>query len=348
MICDYQTFFELPPFGLRQEEKDRLFSNIMTALTEHHRKWCDPYRRFTDIAGIKAPLPVRLFKKYDLLSVPREEIVQVITSSGTTGQAVSRIFLDRETSLRQRKALAHILSDFTGKERLPMLVIDSSDVMKNREMLSARGAGILGFAIMGKGLTYALDENMELNMPVIEAFLKMHCHERILLFGMTYIVWLHFCQALRQRNIKLDMEGIMIHGGGWKNLNDQNISQEQFKAAVFEMTGIKKVFDYYGMAEQTGSIFMECEYGHLHASVFSDVKILDPKSMKSVEHGRGLIESDSLIPTSYPGHRLLNEDEGELLGIDGCPCGRLGKYFKVYGRIQGAELRGCSNSYERR
>ena len=35
------------------------------------------------------------------------------------------------------------------------------------------------------------------------------------------------------------------------------------------------------------------------------------------------------MPTSYPGHSLLTEDEGVLLGEDDCTCSRLGKYFKI-------------------
>ena len=348
MIWDFDSIFKLPPFGLKQKEKDELFEGVLAALTEHHRKHCEPYRRITDMAGPEAPLPVRLFKRHELLSVPREEIVQITTSSGTTGQAVSRIFLDRDTSIRQRRSLARIVSDFTGNERMPMLIIDSPAVTKERGLLSARGAGILGFAMLGRDLTYALDENMELDMPAIEAFLEKHREEKILLFGMTYIVWLHFCQALRQKRVKLDIEGILIHGGGWKKLSDEDISREQFKASLYETAGIESVSDYYGMIEQTGSIFMECEYGRLHASIFSDVSIVDPRRMRETAGGRGLVQTDSLIPSSYPGHRILNEDEGELIGIDDCPCGRMGKTFKVYGRVQGAEIRGCSNSYERR
>ena len=54
-----------------------------------------------------------------------------------------------------------------------------------------------------------------------------------------------------------------------------------------------------------------------------------------------------MLPTSYPGHVLLTEDEGEILGEDDCPCGRKGKYFKIYGRIKNAEVRGCSDTYEK-
>ena len=53
----------------------------------------------------------------------------------------------------------------------------------------------------------------------------------------------------------------------------------------------------------------------------------------------------SVLPHSYPGHSLISEDKGVLLGIDDCPCGRKGKYFQVLGRIKQAEIRGCSDTY---
>ena len=62
---------------------------------------------------------------------------------------------------------------------------------------------------------------------------------------------------------------------------------------------------------------------------------------------KGIVELVSVLPTSYPGHVLFTEDEGEILGEDDCPCGRKGKYFKIYGRIKNAEVRGCSDTYEK-
>ena len=113
--------------------------------------------------------------------------------------------------------------------------------------------------------------------------------------------------------------------------------------------GNVRVYNYYGMAEQLGSVFVECEHGHMHCSNYSDVIIRRSSDFSVAGQGeRGLIELLSVLPTSYPGHVLLTEDEGEVLGVDDCPCGRLGKYFKIHGRIRSAELRGCSDTYERR
>jgi phenylacetate-coenzyme A ligase PaaK-like adenylate-forming protein len=112
------------------------------------------------------------------------------------------------------------------------------------------------------------------------------------------------------------------------------------------VTGINRVHNYYGMVEQTGSIFMECDHGHMHASAWADVIVRDSINFKPLPPGQpGLIQLLSVIPRSYPGHSLLTEDEGVLLGHDGCLCGRKGTYFKVLGRIQNAEVRGCSDTY---
>jgi hypothetical protein len=348
-MIDYEKILAIQPYSLNKLEKEELYRESLYELTIHHREHCNEYLRITNLVGMDVGLPVRLFKEYDLYSIPKDQIIKTMTSSGTTGQAVSKIYLDRETSGRQSKVLSKIVSDFTGKTRMPLLIIDSSAVLKNRAMFSARGAGILGFSMLGRDLTYALDENMELDMPALETFLGKYSGERVVLFGFTFIIWQYFCEVLKRSGIRINLDGVLIHGGGWKKLADQNISNEVFKRVVAESTGIKNVYNYYGMVEQTGSIFMECEYGHLHCSIFSDVNIINPNDFsKNGINERGLIQCDSLLPTSYPGHRLLTEDEGEILGEDDCPCGRLGKYFKVYGRVKGAEIRGCSDTYERR
>ena len=101
------------------------------------------------------------------------------------------------------------------------------------------------------------------------------------------------------------------------------------------------------MVEQTGSIYMECEYGHFHTSVFSDIIIRRAHDFSPADVGEeGIIQVLSILPKSYPGHSLLTEDKGILLGEDDCPCGRSGKYLKVTGRLEHAEIRGCSDTYD--
>lgn len=350
-------FFSVAPFSLAKKDKHELLTRRLKELTAIHYQKCPEYKRILDAVKVKPELiesyldipflPVSLFKELDLLSADKSEIVKTMTSSGTTGQAVSKIYLDKETSANQQKTLVKIVSDFTGSSRMPMIIADSPSVLSDRNMFSARGAGILGFSIFGADRIYALDNDMKLNHAEITKFLEKHSGKKILLFGFTFMIWQHFYKELIDSNTKIDLSnGILIHGGGWKKLIAEAVSHEEFKKQLREYCGLCRVHDYYGMVEQTGSIYMECERGHLHASVFSDIVIRSSKDFGVCAAGeKGIIQVVSVLPASYPGHSLLTEDEGILLGEDDCPCGRLGKYFKVTGRLANAEIRGCSDTY---
>ena len=97
------------------------------------------------------------------------------------------------------------------------------------------------------------------------------------------------------------------------------------------------------MIEQTGSVYLECEEGYYHCSIFSDIIIRDSNLKPSKINQKGLIQTLSLLPLSYPGHNILTEDIGTIHGVDNCKCGRKGKYFSVFGRVPDADLRGCSD-----
>lgn len=354
---DGETYFTLPPYSLNKEQKQAALSERLCTLTRLHYQACPPYRRIVDAMQFDTArsssyedlpfLPVRLFKEYELLSVDRADVVKTMTSSGTSGQQVSKIFLDKETAARQTRVLSKIVASHIGPKRLPMLILDSPAVLKDPAMFSARGAGIIGFSLFSYDRIYALDENMNIDRDAIAAFIEKHRGEDILLFGFTFIIWQHFYQELRETGFRPDLStGTVLHGGGWKKLLDQAVSPVDFKRSLHDVCGIQRVHDYYGMVEQTGSIYMECECGHLHASIFSDVIIRRARDFAVTDIGEpGIIQVVTSLPTSYPGHSLLTEDEGVLLGEDDCSCGRLGKYFRITGRLQNAEIRGCSDTY---
>ncbi len=344
-------------FGLDVKEKNYFLLDALNSLTKYHVENCKEYKSLTqklktinfsanEIKEIPY-IPVRLFKHLELLSVPKKNIIKTMVSSGTTGNEVSKIFLDKDTSYLQRKILSKIVSDFIGSKRLPMLIIDIKSLLSKNDKFSARAAGVLGFSIFGNDIEYALDDDMNINLIRIQKFLNKHKGKRILIFGFTFIIWKHFIDKLKKLNVKLDIpNGILVHGGGWKNLNLESINNEDYKKEILKTIGISKVHNYYGMVEQTGSIYMECDYNYLHTSSFSDIVIRDFKKFEKCSNGEsGLIQLLSVIPKSYPGHSLLTEDIGVIYGTDDCKCGRKGKYFKVFGRIADSESRGCSDTY---
>lgn len=355
-----EDLFQIAPYSLNKAEKDVALKDILNDLTRRHYAACPEYARILDALKFDTAqnhacadlpfLPVRLFKQFELRSVPKEEITKTLTSSGTSGQAVSKIFLNADNVRSQTKTLNEIISSFIGKQRLPLLLLDTEMIKKDRSMYSARGAGIIGFSIFGRNSTYALDAEMNIDVDKVAAFFEEHKNEPILMFGYTYMIWQFIVRALEEKNISFNAENaVLFHIGGWKKLKDQAVDALEFNRRIQGRLGNVKVYNYYGMAEQLGSVFVECEHGHMHCSNYSDVIIRRSKDFSEAEIGeKGLMELLSVLPVSYPGHVLLTEDEGEILGADDCPCGRKGKYFKIHGRIKSAELRGCSDTFERR
>ena len=227
-MIDLQALPELAPYGMAREEKRAFLARELGELTRFHGERCPEYGRLLAAMGAQPGqtddfeslpfLPVRLFKEFSLKSVPEEALARTMTSSGTTGQQVSRIYLDRETSALQSKVLSRIMGDFLGKQRLPMVILDSSAVVRNRAMFSARGAGILGFSMFGRDKIYALDEKMQLDTECLKAFLEKHEGEDIFLFGFTFMIWLYFVRELRRTGYRPDLSrGVLVHGGGWKS-----------------------------------------------------------------------------------------------------------------------------------
>ncbi|MCG7538273.1 acyl-protein synthetase [Pseudoalteromonas sp. CO348] len=348
-----------PPYAWPKQQKQSVLISKLAELDQLHLSQCPPFAKLKQsMPSIDLnshpfspffPLPVRLFKSQELKSVPQESVIKTMMSSGTSGQSVSKIYLDKRTSALQVKILSKLVTHLIGKQRLPMLVIDCPSTVKNRTKFSARTAGILGFSMYGRDITYALNDDMTINFDALNAFIDKYQGQKKFIFGFTYIVWLHFVEALEQLSKKIDLsESILLHGGGWKKIEANKVTKSHFKSRLANVTAIQSVHNYYGMIEQTGSIFMECKQGHFHCSSWSEVIIRDFKTLQPVKDGNlGLIQLISALPHSYPGHSILSEDIGVKLGEDDCQCGWKGTYFDVLGRVKQAEVRGCSDTYSK-
>lgn len=351
-----EQLFERPQFSIGWEEKSRLLTAELTAMVAHHRRHSQQYARICDAIGVGERfqnlaaipyLPVSLFKTHELRSVGPDEVFKVLTSSGTTGQAVSRVVLDELTSQLQSLALARIMRQVLGGRRLSMIVVDSKNVIKDRKMFSARGAGLLGMLPFGRDHFYALDDDMRLDVDGLRRFLDTRRTEQVLVFGFTFMVWKHFVRALADAGATIDLSGgILVHSGGWKRLVDESVSNHDFRELTTAVTALDRIHNFYGMVEQLGSVFMEGDDGYLYPPNFAEVIIRDPQTWSVVPHGTpGVIEVLSVLPRSYPGHALLTEDLGVVHGIGDGPTGWNGSKLEVLGRLPRSELRGCSDTF---
>lgn len=322
----------------------------------YYKKIVDNIFGFDSIKKIKKGIinmpyiPVDLFKNYDLFSVKEVEIFKTLKSSGTTSNKPSKIFLDRDNANAQSISLSKIFTDFTSLNRPGMLVADSQNLIQDKRAFSARAAGVIGFSYLCKKPKFILDSEMNILISNIEKTLEDNKIENILLFGFTYIIWLHLLSKKLPSDIRkeLNKKAVLLHGGGWKKLFSLNISKEEFKQKINECLGIDKCINYYGMVEQTGSIFMECEEGFLHTNPLCQVISRNKKTLKESKKDEiGIAQVISCLPTSYPGNSIITDDLILVKGIDNCRCGRKGIYFDILGRLNSSEPRGCSDTYSK-
>ncbi|MVX65046.1 acyl-protein synthetase [Clostridium chromiireducens] len=351
-------------FKLLQKDKESKLLDILKLQIDENRKnenLNSMYKKLgVDVNTIKSLeeipfIPVNMFKYFDLRTCSEENVVRILNSSSTTGNNPSKIYIDKETSIRQSIGLISTLTSFLGSYRRPMLVIDSKDVNKKNETLTARGAAIRGVSSFGKSLTYVMDlvdGNLVLNVERLKEFEEKYKDADILVYGFTYIIWTRFVKSLKEKGIKLNMGKIkLLHSGGWKKLNDQKVEKEEYNKSVAEVFGTEpeNIIDFYGMVEQLGVVFLDCECGYKHVPDFGEIIIRDFSTLKEVEKGQcGFIEVLSGLTSSYPGQAILTEDIGEFIGIDDCKCGRKGKYFKFKNRVEKSETRGCGDTFAER
>lgn len=300
-------------------------------------------------------IPVNMFKDFRLSLCQKEQVVRILNSSATTTGKPSKIYLDRTTSTRQSQALISTLRNFLGTKRKPMLVIDSWEVNNKKETLNARGAAIRGVGNFASKIIYVMNkegDNLKINLDRLKEFENSYKDKEILVYGFTYIIWFKFVKVLEEEGITLALPKMkLLHSGGWKKLTSQKVEKEEFIIRTAKVFGTdpKNIIDFYGMVEQVGVVFMDCECGYKHVPDFAEVIIRDFNTLNEVEVGKcGLIEVMSILGSSYPSQAILTEDIGELVGVDNCKCGRKGKYFKFKSRVEKSETRGCGDTFAER
>jgi phenylacetate-coenzyme A ligase PaaK-like adenylate-forming protein len=352
-----------PQYAMRQAEKDAVLTAILRELCPEIARHCPPYDRFLQRLGRSPadwqtlsdvpPLPVSMFKQFLLTAVPPEKIVRELHSSSTTGGQPSRIVIDKTTAFRQARALASILKEHLGGHRRPYLVLDAEESAGAGDTLTARGAAIRGVGNFASETVYGMnkqpDGDLAADWPRIQDFFQRHGQVPVLLFGFTFMVWTRFVEEAERRAVKFQASNAqLLHSGGWKKLAAQAVTKEEFSRRTSNVLGCDPggILDFYGMVEQVGTVFVDCEAGNKHAPAFADVLIRRPYTLQPAEIGQtGIIELISVLPTSYPGQALITEDQGVLAGVDDCPCGRLGGYFRFTKRIEQAEARGCGDTF---
>jgi hypothetical protein len=357
-----ETLLAEPVHGAGRGDKEPKLLAAVREVAGHHYQHCAPYRTLCDKRGFDPAglerleelpyLPTSFFKRTLLRSVPEDQVFREITSSATTSGQPSRMALDRETSRRQSKCFNRVLLERIGSQRYNFIVLDEPSTVGRSQVVSARASTIRSLLFCARKVDTCVeleDGALSLNQEKLDRLLEeaQEGGDPLMLFGFTFILYAHVVRPLLEAGRSYRLPGAKIlHIGGWKKLESQKVTPEKLVEDCRRVFGVHPgdVVDLYGFTEQAGLLYPTCPEGRRHVPVWGQVIARDPVSLEPLEPGReGLLQFITPIQTSYPGHSVLTEDVGLVLGEDDCPCGRPGRTFKVVGRAPQSEVRGCGD-----
>jgi hypothetical protein len=344
------------------------FVAAMREAFAHHVAQSPVYRRYAEDACFKAEdirtladverMPwifVQSFKEATLLSIPRDEVVVTLTSSGTQGTKTEQ-HLDAISQRRIEVAAYEVYRGLgiapDGAEpcnylmfmydpaEAPSLGTSWTNALFTRMVPSAETVYLLR-----KGGNGEFTFDLELAIETYERFARSGRPLRIL--GFPAFIYRTLLEAETRRSPSISASGAgaswILTGGGWKNHLGQTIGKRDFARFAASAVGIPdaNVRDVFGMSEH-GVGYADCEAGNLHVPVYAHAVARDPRTLRVLPPGQvGLLHLYSPILRNAPSLSLLTTDAA-FLDDSPCSCGRAGKRLTPVGRMGLKHYEGCA------
>lgn len=314
------------------------FERIALEIFRFQASACEPYRRYIDLLGIDPLtvtetkdipyLPVEFFKSHRIYGAPMDQEPEIVfTSSGTTGSETSRHYV-RSTILYEQsftKGFEHCYGparEWSIFALLPSYMERTgSSLVYMVERLQAQNKARGGF--------YLYDHD-KLTADLMKAAEK---GEKILLIGVAFAL-LDYADYLSARNVRLSLpeNAVVMETGGMKGRR-REVSRETMHEMLCKAFGVGAVHSEYGMTELLSQAYSTGE-GLFRCPSWMRVSMRDLQDpLRSVPTGEAggvnVIDLANLYSCSF----IAVQDRGIVYG-DGS--------FRVLGRIEGAQLRGCN------
>lgn len=289
---------------------------------------------------------VHLFKEHEFCSVPKEELVLVLTSSGTGGQK-SRQFLN-QISLENVKKLAlniHVALGMADDREYnylcftydPKIANDLGTAFTDELLTNFTGKREVYYAIQWDEERRDFILNEEGVVRTLERFAASGVPTRIL--GFPALLF----EVIEKYQIKLNLaeNSWLQTGGGWKGKADKEIPKKEFREFIHERLGIRpeNQRDLFGMVEH-GIPYVDCEKGNLHIPNYARVFVRSPYDLSLRPKGeKGLLHFLCSYNFSYPAPSLLTTDYGR---IGECDCRLGGDILILEGRAGVSKHKGCA------
>ncbi len=306
-------------------------------------------RHESDLARIPL-INVTAMKHHLLTSLPQDQAVLKLTSSGTSGQK-TQIWFD-QGSLDRVQTMMDVLWGqgglVTDQPTNYVIFIYHPDEAKDlgiaftakNEMRFATAKE--AFFTVRKNAAGDWEFRLQQTIETLRRFAEQVTPVRLL--GIPSFLFDLVTEVRRLGTpIQLPPGSKVIIGGGWKAKEDKKVTKAQFQVQVSEALGIPvdEMFDLYGMAEHSAP-YLSCKKHRHHVPVFNRILIRDPETMQVARPGQiGLIELITPYNAMMPNLALLSTDLG-YLHPDPCGCGWQSPTFEILGRGGISKHKGCA------
>lgn len=292
------------------------------------------------------------FKKYEVLSVPREDIVFYATSSGTGGQK-SQMFFDKDTQdfgnamieneFRQFGFLSDELTNYLLFTYEPAHISkDLGTAQTDMGLLSYAPVNETFFALRYNGQGHDFD--VYGTIRALEEYEKQGLPVRIFGFPSFLYFTVRQMKETGHRPLKLNVKSMTMLGGGWKGFADQQISKVELYNLVEEMLGIPEANcrDGYGSTEHSVPYF-ECPKHHFHIPVYSRMIIRDVETLEPLPFGEaGFANFITPHLLSVPAVSVLMGDMAVMHPAEECGCGIKTPFMEIIGRAGTSKAKSCA------
>lgn len=331
------------------------FEELALAVFAYQYAHIEPYRRLCDGRGAtpatvgdwrQVPLvPAEAFKRLRLASAPPQEVFR---SSGTTGggDAQGRSVHYHPFPDLYRRTIDASFPAFClprgGAERVPMLSLVPSREQLPDSSLSFMLDHVLAHYATPDSVVACGKRGVEAVPARSWAALRQRSGTPAVVLA-TSLALAQWLDALERQDLRfrLPAGSAVFETGGFKGrAGDLPVARERVRLAQRLGVPSHAVVREYGMTELTSQCYTRALQGgdpdHFVAPHWVRVHILDPATLSEARHGEaGLIAIFDLANLGSAAH-LLTADLGEAEG----------EGFRLLGRAQGAELRGCSLTAE--
>lgn len=301
--------------------------------------------RWEDIPAV----PAAAFKALPLVTTQPEAVQRVFRTSGTTQGVRRGEHYVRDLLLYQASALPHFEQNLLPDGVRPRFIslIPPAEGVPDSSL--SYMTSLMTEAFSAEGGAYFASPTSEIDVPGLEAALDGAAAQRapVLLMG-TAFAFVHWLESVEPRACSWALpEGSrMMETGGFKG-RAREVSRAELYTRLSATHGIPTghIVNEYGMTEMLSQFYepvLRCELDTplderaLVGPPWVRTRILDPATLEDVTPGEPGLLCHTDLANAGSVVTILTED----LGV------KQGNGFRVLGRVQGAEPRGCSLALE--